>query len=91
MLTASSSAEIFEFPPHPKPQPQPGHDQSFLLATKTWLNFWTADSRLKDRHKVLCARLCRYFNFENFQRTGELIAWPKWEILMADLRWSKSK
>jgi DNA-binding Lrp family transcriptional regulator len=73
MLTAPSSAEL-------QPANQP---KGFAQASKGWLQRWHADHRLSHSDRTFCTQLYLYFNELHFEKTGELLAWPSWNTLMA--------
>jgi hypothetical protein len=53
---------------------------TFAQASKAWLDEWSAERRLNSR---LCVQIYLHFSREHFERTGELLAWPKWNRLVA--------
>src|SRR5262249_26576227 len=77
-LTAPSSsvATVVPFPPAADRPP-------FAVATKTWLKTTTADRLLTADEARLCTALYQHFNREHYEKTGELIARPSWQTLMA--------
>jgi hypothetical protein len=75
MLTSPSSTSVVSFPAADKPP--------FAAAAKAWLRITTAHRRLTAGEARLCSALYQHFNFEHYEKTGELIAWPSWKTLMA--------
>jgi hypothetical protein len=88
MLTANSSA-VLQFQPKPQQQPQP-EPLGFVQASKAWLAYSQEHPNLKDIHKSICTQMFLKFNTKHFEATGELLAWPSWEYLMAKTGRSKS-
>jgi hypothetical protein len=70
-----------------RPDPEPA---GFAQARDAWLSRCLADRRFPHSAKTLCARVSLYFNSDHFKKTGgDLLAWPKWETLVAETGLSK--
>jgi hypothetical protein len=88
--THPSSAEIIPFAASPPAsQPQSNGKLTFMQARDAWLAAALADQRLTAGEARLCGALSLHFNFGHYATTGELIAWPGWETLMAASTLSK--
>jgi len=82
MLTAPSSAVV--------PFPSADDKLSFATASKAWLKTVLADTELTPGEARLGAALFLHFNFEHYDNTSELIAWPAQETLMAETALGKT-
>jgi hypothetical protein len=83
MLTASSSAIVIPFQPSTPPLQNGEKTPTFVQVAKAWLERWQADERLTLADRALATQIFLKFNQERYQRTGELLAWPSWEYLIA--------
>jgi Replication protein C N-terminal domain len=73
----SSSAEVIRLRP-------------FAVARDSWLKTALAHPILTPANKTVCAALYFYFNCKHYRQTGELVAWPSQDTLMAATDLSKS-
>jgi len=62
----------------PEPEPEPG----FAHTGKAWLSRFQSDPRLSLSDKAIATQIFLHFNFEHFDKTGDLLAWPSWQSLM---------
>lgn len=63
----------------PEPEPEP---VGFAQTSKAYLSRWQSDPRLSLSDRALITQIFLNFNFEYFDQTGELKAWPSWQSLM---------
>jgi len=81
MLTLSSSAAaVISFPSTNKP--------TFAEARNAWREA-LKDAQLTNAEFRFVVEFCAFFNRKHFEKTGELMAWPKWETLIAKTGLSK--
>jgi hypothetical protein len=78
-ITPSSSAEVVPFPASDKRD-----KRTFAKISKDWLRGALAEPSIKGHApRTFFTAIYLHFNYEHYERTGELIAWPSWETLMA--------
>src|SRR5262249_36141065 len=53
------------------------------VAREAWLKTTLAHPMLTDANKTVGSAIFLHFNYDHFDKTGELIAWPSWQTLMA--------
>src|SRR5262249_8448985 len=76
------SAEIVPFPNAEK--------STFSVAREAWLKTTLAHPMLTDGNKTVGSAIFLHFNYEHFDKTGELIAWPSWQTLMTETALGKT-
>ena len=72
--TEATMSNVINFPAKP----------TFAAATKTWLKVTQAHPLLTEGCKRLCVGLYCNFNYKHYEATGELLAWPSWNRLIAE-------
>ena len=65
-------------------------EKTFTTAGKAWLKTVIAHPLLTDVSKTVAASLYLRFNFEHYERTGDLKAWPSWQTLAEDCALSRA-
>jgi hypothetical protein len=68
---------------------RPSSAETFAAASKAWLKTTQTHPLLTDANKTFCTALYLNFNFKHYGETGELIAWPGWNRLIAEFGLSK--
>src|SRR5262249_30994759 len=59
----------------------PSSAESFIAAGKAWLKTTLTHPLLTDANKKFGTAIYLHFNFNHYERTGELKAWPGWDTL----------
>ena len=75
-ITPSSSANVIAFPAS-------GKRTGFAKASKDWLIRALAEAP-SHATRTFCTAIYLHFNSKIYQETGQLVAWPSWETLIAN-------